>query len=351
VVVRGNGTKLGWGAPVEGVDLVVDTHRLDRIIEHAPGDLLVRTQAGVALSTVQDRCAGSGQMLALEPIVAGGTVGGTIATDASGPRRLRYGTCRDLLVGITVVLADGTVAHAGGKVVKNVAGYDLGKLYIGSFGTLGVVTEAVFRLHPRPAAVALASVTVPDAHSAAQAAARVRGSQAALSALEVDRPDPAGPLVVAALVEGAAASARADRVAGLLGPGATVADAMPDWWGTAPWRAGGTALKISVPLSRVADAMMSLQRHASGLPLALRGSLGTGVLYAGVPGPAPLRELVAALRADLSTMDGTAVVLATPTPHGLDQWGPVRGLTLMRQVKQRFDPHRLLAPGRFVGGI
>jgi glycolate oxidase FAD binding subunit len=150
VVARGRGTKMSWGLPPTSADLVVDLSGLDRVLDHQAGDLIVDTQAGARLSDVQDVVGKERQRLVLEETVPGATVGGTLATNASGPQRVLFGTARDLLIGITVVRADGIVAKAGGRVVKNVAGYDLGKLMIGSYGTLAVITEAVFRLHPLP---------------------------------------------------------------------------------------------------------------------------------------------------------------------------------------------------------
>ena len=335
VLPRGAGTKLDWGAPPSGVDVEVDMRGLDRIVEYAPGDLVVRVEAGVPLAALSEHCAPAGQMLALDPIVPGGTVGGTVATNASGPGRYRYGTCRDLLIGVTVVLADGTVARSGGKVVKNVAGYDLGKLYTGSYGTLGVVTEAVFRLHPLPVGRAYVSVVAEGPAEAAAAAERVRRSQLAVSAIEVDRPDPTGPLTVTALVDGA---------------GAEGEPRPPPWWGTAPWPAGGTGLKVSARLSRLGAVLDLLGRPG----VTVRGSLGAGVLYAGMPADTPVEAvagLVADLRAALAPGEGSAVVVCTPVSDGLDRWGPVLGLELMRRVKARFDPRGLLNPGRFVGGI
>jgi glycolate oxidase FAD binding subunit len=355
VLARGAGTKLDWGAPAEGVDLVVETGGLDQILEYAPSDLVVRVQAGVPLATLQERCVAVGQMLALDPVVAGGTVGGTLATNASGPYRMRYGTCRDLLIGVTVVRADGTVARSGGKVVKNVAGYDLGKLYIGSFGTLGLITEAVFRLHPRTADRAVVSVTAADPADAVAAAGRVRQSQLAVSALEVGWPDPAGPLVVAALVESPGeVRARAGRVAELLGGAATVAGQLPSWWAAPPWLPGGTTVKLAVPLSGLATALDLARRCGAGLPLSMRGSLGSGVLYAGLPPDVPPARVVAvveALRGGLSTVRGTAVVLSTSIADTLDRWGPVAGAGLMRRIKAEFDPDRRLSPGRFGAAI
>src|SRR5664280_3036739 len=151
VGVRGASSKLGWGMPPAGLDLLLELSRQDRVLEHAAGDLVVRAEPGVRLVALRERLAPARQQHALDPPEPGATVGGVIGANASGPSRLRYGTARDLLIGITVVLADGTVARAGGKVVKSVAGYDISKLYIGAVGTLGLVTEAIFRLHPVPA--------------------------------------------------------------------------------------------------------------------------------------------------------------------------------------------------------
>jgi len=182
VVARGSGSRLDWGAPPRSCDLVVDTLRLDRVVEHAAGDLVTRVQAGVGLRELGELLAAAGQQLALDlmpgangqDLAGSATVGGTLATGMAGPRRLRYGTPRDLVIGITVVRADGTVASSGGKVVKNVAGYDLGKLFAGSYGTLGLIAETVFRLHPLPTAAAYTTVDgagPADAYRAVAAAA------------------------------------------------------------------------------------------------------------------------------------------------------------------------------------
>src|SRR4051794_32487809 len=162
VRVRGGGSKWSWGADRPDPDLVVETGGLSQIVEHAAGDLIVTVQAGVRLADLQAHLGASGQWLALDPPEADATIGGIVATGASGPRRLRYRTARDLLIRVTVVLADGTVPRSGGKVVKNVAGYDLGKLFTGSFGTLGVVAECTFRLHPLPAARRVVTVATDD---------------------------------------------------------------------------------------------------------------------------------------------------------------------------------------------
>ena len=147
VVPRGGGTGLGWGAPPASCDLVLDMTAMDQVLEHAAWDLVARVQAGATMGHLASVLASAGQQLAIDA-PADATVGGVVATGTAGPRRFRYGAPRDLLIGITVVRADGVVARSGGKVVKNVAGYDLGKLFSGSQGTLGLITEATFRLHP-----------------------------------------------------------------------------------------------------------------------------------------------------------------------------------------------------------
>ncbi len=183
VGVRGAGTKATWGGIGTRPEIVVDTTGIARLVEHARGDLIVTVEAGARLQDVQDALAPAGQWLALDPPEDGATIGGVVATAASGPHRLRFGTPRDLLIGVTVVLADGTVAHSGGKVVKNVAGYDLGKLFCGSFGTLGVVASCTFRLHPTPAACRVLSVETDDP---AAAAAELRRTGVVPAAVEWD---------------------------------------------------------------------------------------------------------------------------------------------------------------------
>ena len=185
VAFAGGASKLGLGNPPERADLLVSTGRLDQVLEHAAGDLVVRAQAGVRLADLQAALAPAGQWLALDPPEPRATVGGVVAANASGPRRLRYGTVRDLIIGITVVLADGTVAHAGGKVVKNVAGYDLAKLFCGSLGTLGMVAEVIFRLHPLPAAAAVVTLEVEEPAQAGRAVQRLLRSPLEPSAVEL----------------------------------------------------------------------------------------------------------------------------------------------------------------------
>jgi glycolate oxidase FAD binding subunit len=349
VVIRGAGTKLDWGMPPHRLDLIIDTHRLAGVVEHAAGDLITVVGAGTRLDDLEL----PGQQLALDCPLPGATVGGTVAVNVSGPRRTLYGTARDLLIGITVVRPDGKVAHAGGKVVKNVAGYDLGKLFIGSYGTLGLITECAFRLHPRPAASAVVRAVAPDPAAAGRLVAAVLGAQLVPSAIELDAPPGDPGVEVAVLVEGVPAGVR-DRAAALRALlGDTAEEAAPPWWGALPWRAGDAGLKLTAPLSRV-PALVGAARE-SGAPVAVRGSAGSGVLYAGLPAgdPAEVARVVEALRAAAVRAGGHAVVLTAPPEvrRIVDMWGPVGGLALMRRVKDQFDPGRRFAPGRFVGGI
>ncbi len=300
----------------------------------------------------------AGQQLALDTPLSAATVGGTLAVSTSGPRRLLYGTARDLLIGITFVRADGVVAKAGGRVVKNVAGYDFGKLLTGSYGTLGVITEAVFRLHPLPAARRVVVAPYPDATAAGRAALGVLGSQVVATAVELD--DHAdGTVSVTVLVEGieAGVAGRTDVVRGLLGEGAAVRDDLPDTFGVLPFQSGGTGVKVTSSLTGVGPVLAAARRlgQETGAAVVARGS-AAGVLYAGLaPGTDPDRvaTVLAGLRAAAAAHDGTATVLDAPPEvrDRVDVWGPVPGLDLMRRLKHELDPAGRLSPGRFVGGI
>ncbi|MGH3906997.1 MAG: FAD-binding oxidoreductase [Pseudonocardiaceae bacterium] len=349
VVARGSGTRLCWGAPPRELDLIVDTSRMNAVVAHAAGDLVVTAQAGLALADLQDALAPYGQRLALD---GGGTIGGTIATATAGPLRYRYGSVRDLIIGITVVLADGTVTKAGGTVVKNVAGYDLAKLYTGSLGTLGIITEAVFRLHPLPEADRWVTVTAPGPAPAVDSVAAIRDSQNDPVALEVDRSAPGGPVIVGVAVEGVTEGigARADDVARLLGEAAhakaTITETPPPWWGLPPYPPQGPGVVLTCEPTGLGDLL-------AAAPGALRGSAGAGVLAAGLPDDDRLGPELAELRRIAARHGGCAVLRCAPPQRkaDLDGWGPVPALALMRRLKDEFDPEHRLAPGRFVGGI
>jgi glycolate oxidase FAD binding subunit len=350
VVPRGRGTKMSWGMPPTSVDLVVDVSAMDRVLEHAAGDLIVSTQAGARLRDVQQTLAAGGQQLAVDETVDGGTIGGALATNATGPRRLFAGSWRDLLIGITVVRADGVVAKAGGRVVKNVAGYDIGKLMIGSLGTLAVVTEAIFRLHPLPETQQWVTVPVDDPQDALRLVQSVVHSQAVPTGIEVDWPV-TGPGSVSVLLAGKAdgVAGRARTVGELLGATSSAAGDRPAGWGSYPWGDGRTGLKLTFVLTGLGDVLAAARETGADL----RGSGGTGVVYASVADPDRVPAAVERLRAVCARHRGSTVVVDGPptAKRSVDVWGPVPALDLMRRVKDRFDPEHRLSPGRFVGGI
>jgi glycolate oxidase FAD binding subunit len=376
VVPRGGGSRLSWGLPPRRCDLVIETRRMNRVIEHASGDWIASVQAGVTIEQLAGVLGQAGQQLSLDvPAPAGGdagTVGGVLATGMAGPRRLRYGTPRDLVIGLTIVRADGKLARSGGKVVKNVAGYDLGKLFAGSFGTLGLIAEATFRLHPLPAAAGYVTRECGTAEQAAAAVATAVESPLAPAAVEIDRREPGGPVLVSVLIEGhpSGVPARVAQMRDLLDGGAALAtdsDEAPGWWGHGAAAASdSTLIRVtfwSSALRSVLDAL-DAAADASGLRPAVGGSPGAGVLYAAVDSlaePAAVASLVAALRASIGHVPsagypparGSVVVLnAPPQVRGaVDVWGPVPGGALMRSVKDQFDPGHRMAPGRFAEGI
>ena len=408
VVPRGAGTKLDWGLPPRRCDVVADTARLDRILEHAAGDLVVRVQAGVPVRRLQAELARAGQQLALDPPDAGGTggsVGGLIATGMAGPRRLRYGAPRDLLIGITVVLADGTVASSGGKVVKNVAGYDLGKLFAGSRGTLGLIAEATFRLHPVPPDSTYVTLPCRGTALAAEAVRAAMGTQLAPSAVEIDARGRGEPITVAMLLEGrpdavaersakmretlSGAIATAGAGNGGTAGSAEASAAPPAWWNRSAAGPGGTLLQVAYPpadFRRVLDAIDTAAESAGKIDPVVRGSAGMGVLAIGLDAapaglndadsPAVVEYFVATLRrliagqgrgagpegsrpgagseSEHTGLPGASVTVVHAPPEvrdRLDMIGPVPALGLMRAVKDQFDPGHLMAPGRLTGGI
>jgi glycolate oxidase FAD binding subunit len=335
IVPRGAGTKLRWGAPPERCDLVVETLRLNRVIDHAAGDLVVTTEAGTGLAALQETLAGADQQLALDDLVAGATVGGALATALAGPRRLLYGSARDLLIGVTVVRADGVVARSGGRVVKNVAGYDLCKLYTGSRGTLGLIVEAAFRLHPLPKASAYVTATASDAGQAREMVRALASSVLVPAAIEVDGPE---PLTVAALLEGMPGAVRLRAEAARELVGGVLDDHPPAWWGHLP--EGAVLAEVRAVPTRL-EALLG----ALGDGARLRGSAARGVWHVALPAAGAAGALVR-LREH-----GQVVVLDAPDGTGLDRWGPIPALSLMRRVKDEFDPGHRLSPGRFAGGI
>ncbi|WP_159939853.1 MULTISPECIES: FAD-binding oxidoreductase [unclassified Nocardiopsis] len=354
VVARGGGTALDWGSPPRRLDLLVDTTGLSWI-EHIAGDLVVEVGAGTPVAELYDALAAAGQRLSADPVRTGGTVGGMVATGVSGPRRLLSGALRDLVIGMTVVRADGVVARSGGRVVKNVAGYDLAKLHTGGLGTLGVVASVAFRLHPAPPALRLVSRAPRSPEEAEEALAALRRTAVVPSAVELDR-SPEGGWRLEVVLEGTpdGLAARVAETARALGGDPEAADALPGDWGLLPRR--GTLALVSVPPAESvrAAARVGGLAASAGARVRVRGSLRTGTLYACLP-PGTPAEAVRAVAEGVRARPGWSATLLRAEPHvhdaGVDPWGEVPGLPLMRALKDSFDPDHRLAPGRFAGGI
>lgn len=338
VGIRGRGTRARWGAPGADPEVLVDLSAMNRVVEHAAGDLVVTVEAGALLADLQEALAPHRQWLALDP-PDGGTIGGILAIADSGPRRLRFGTPRDLLLGVTVVLADGTIAKSGGKVVKNVAGYDLGKLFTGSYGTLGVIARATFRLHPSFVARRVVSVRCDDPWSPARAVLRAAATPTAIEWYD-------GTLHVLVESSEAAVNAQAADVARLVG-GDVSAD-LPAGFTGRPARTGDMRLKLTHRLSALSDVVAAVR--AAAPDALLRSHAGSGVLWASTP---PDSTVLEQLRTAVAAYDGSAVVVDAPDEfkQSVDVWGPVGGLAVMRRIKEQFDPDARMNRGRFAGGI
>ena len=186
ILARGGGSRMSVGGLPERIDIVIETNKLTRVLEHEAPDLTCHVEAGLTLAALQAQLAQKGQWLALDPPdAAQATIGGLLASNASGPKRLRYGSARDLVIGLHVVQANGELSRSGGQVVKNVAGYDLNKLYIGSLGTLGIIVDANFKLHPLPAAERTLLLTFTNATDAMRTTIALLGSLLTPSAIEL----------------------------------------------------------------------------------------------------------------------------------------------------------------------
>lgn len=356
VRIVGARSKLSWGRPVGESGLELQTTALDAVVEHNAGDLTAVLQAGVPLVRAQETVATCGQMLALDPWPGAqeeATIGGILATGDSGPLRHRYGAPRDLVLGMTVVLSDGTVAKSGGQVIKNVAGYDLAKLFCGSFGTLGLIASVNVRLHPRPSDVATARGASDDPGVLARAALAVAGHPLELEALDFSYEDGQGAIL--AQCGGALAASRAERMAQLMGElGLEATEVVND--DTALWtaqRAGqraqppdGAVLHVAARPSRLAELLEAV-RDCAGRAV---GRVALGLSYLQVE-PEALPALVQALPqpASWTLLDAPGRVRGEMDPWGEDAAGP--RLELMRRIKMRFDPTGTCNPGLFVGGI
>jgi glycolate oxidase FAD binding subunit len=358
----GGGTALDLGPPPNGLDAVVRTERLTRIVEHVPSDMVVVVEAGVTLAALQAALAAHGQQLALDPPwPERATVGGLVATGAFGPRRARYGAIRDLIIGVTLVLADGTVARGGGKVVKNVAGFDLPKLACGSLGTLAMIATVSFRLHPLPekrATVLVPGVRGDDVYSvmlAARAAQLEPTSAVALSSPETGRFD----LGVHFEGFGLGVDQQVARMVKIGRSTAAASEPLSDDAAAAFWRrhdAVRAASPVRVRASCLPMQFQHIVEHLTGIgDVAWYAMLGMGFASGALGDPEATAAAVASVRDELEPGGGSLVVEAAPPElrAAVDPWGKVSppAFKLMQQLKLRFDHQWRLNSGRFVGGL
>ncbi|MGA8233208.1 MAG: FAD-binding oxidoreductase [Candidatus Acidiferrales bacterium] len=361
VVPRGGGTKSDWGNPPRRADAVLSTRRLIRILEHAWGDLTLSVEAGCTVAQVQAALAKHRQRLAIDPLwPERATIGGILAANDSGILRTRFGSLRDLIIGITIALPSGVLARSGGKVVKNVAGYDLPKLNTGALGTLGVITQAVFRLHGLPRESRSVSFASDSLGKICARMNALRDSNLSYTALQV-RANGEGNYRLDLLWEGTPEGIAAqDRE--LRSITADLQSADPSGcWSTRQslWEERGrprAVVKISVlpmDLANFCAAVESCKAAQSIWWELIFQSLGVGLLR--IEGDeSQLVDTLTRLRPHAEKSSGSLVVLSAPLgiKRRIDSWGdPGDALPLMRAVKQQLDPHGILNPGRFVGGI
>lgn len=352
VSTRGGGTKTGWGNAIQRCDIVLSMARMSAVIEHAASDLTVSVQAGCTIDALQTVLASERQQLAFDPLwPERATVGGALATNDSGSLRVRYGALRDLVIGMTLALPDGTLAKSGGKVVKNVAGYDLPKLATGSLGTLAVITDAVFRLHPIFAETQCFSVPMTNAEAANKLILAMLDSKLAFTGLQmrVERED---FVQVDVRFEGTAAgvTAQTEQLRKMVEPAQATAVTTEKFQARQGlFQPGSVVAKFSTlpaDLAMFCEEVAYHARDAKWSIVAQANGIGYLRIAAGV-------EALRKLRSSLEPA-GSFVILQCPPEikQQIDVWGtPGDALPLMRRVKEQFDPKGTLTPGRFVGGI
>ena len=388
VIPWGGGTQMVLGNTPRGVDLVLGLGRFNHILFHEPADLVASVEAGIALETLQEELARKGQFLPLEaPLPSRATMGGILASNASGPSRLAYGTPRDWLIGIRVVHSDGTVTKSGGRVVKNVTGYDLNKLYVGSLGTLGVIVEATFKIAPLPSDKMTLIATYPSLSSAvdsAQALFRQRFTPHALQVVDREimnrvpglgtRESSKAAVLVLLVGRRAAVKRKADDSARMMESGSTGAvESLSQKEGDGLWQAitdlGWTEestphlmAKVSILPSQMGEFLAS-GGSSDGSPFG-RGvvaDVGSGLVHLlwwaedGTSGVGEFVEnAIGRLWEEIRRYTGHVVVERCPpaVKSKIDVWGDsIEGMAIMRRIKQELDPAGVLNPGRFAGRI
>lgn len=350
VSARGGGTKYLWGNAV-AAQVVLETRRLAGIREHVWQDMTATVGAGTTWQELEQALAAHGQRVALDALFAGSaTVGGVIATNDSGSLRMRYGSLRDLVLGMTIVLADGTIARSGGKVVKNVAGYDLPKLLTGSFGTLGVITEVTFRLHPLQTSTKTWTLRAADVRVLAEVAQKIVTGAMSVESLQMRNEVNGFVLDVrfATLPESLAEhEARLRAFAG----DTTMAAGGDEVWAereTLFGIPGATVLKVTSLPAKMAAIVDGFSRVGARCVADAVGIVTVALLGK----PDGIAALIEDLRARLRADGGMVVVLRAADGMNAERWGgSPPAIEVMRAIKREFDPKNVLNPGTFVGGI
>ncbi len=370
VVPRGGGTMFDLGAPLERVDMGLSLEKLANVLDYQPANLTVRTEAGITLGDLNRRLGEHGQWLPLDPPCASrATIGGILATNAGGFLRVRYGSARDLLIGIRVALPDGQIVKGGGQVVKNVAGYDLPKLFIGSLGTLGVIVEATFKITPLPPKTTTLVAGFSDLQPACAVALRVLHSPLLPTSMTILNPAASKQYeqsehYALAVRFGGISSAIARQLNDVAqwarSNGSVSSTKLEDdaalWSGLSDFAADNeTVLKVGVLPTQLAAAGNAAERLAdqNGLDCAFTAN-PVGILHVALKGePEKVKSAVASLRQTTTTTGGHLVVQRAPRAlrEQIDVWGPLQNSSLMRKLKQEFDPQGILNPGRFAPGV
>jgi glycolate dehydrogenase FAD-binding subunit len=358
VTPTGSGTKLAWGNPVAST-ILLSLDRMNALREHAWEDMTCIVQAGCPWSAMQSELTKRNQMVALDPLWPDrATVGGIVSTNDSGALRLRYGSLRDLVLGVTVVLADGTIARSGGKVVKNVAGYDLHKLLIGSYGTLGVIAEVNFRLHPIEEHAQTWTIA-GDTGLLGELMMRVMDSTMQVSAMQLRGLHHYGSDCLDVRFAGHpdCLASQHEQLLTMSG-GVEISPADETVWQTRERifddaiARDGLVLKLAMLPSQIPAVHRKVAAWGSETACVTQAN---GLMTAAVLDRYTYCEFpVNDLREMLRDTGGSVVVLLMPETlrNEFDAWSSdSTALPLMREIKHRFDPHRILNPGRFVGGI
>ncbi len=364
VVPWGAGMHQYIGNPPPDGALFLHTGALNRIVDYTPSDLTITVEAGVSLAAIQEVLRPHGQWLPWElPGSTQATIGGLLAVGVAGPLRLGYGTARDRTLGMRMVLGDGRLVKSGGRVVKNVAGYDAHKLHIGALGTLGVIAEVTFKLAPLPERQATCQCECTTLGQALELAERLRVLEPA-GLLVVSEASAPGVYQLIARFDGVAAAV-ARRLASAA-EAARAADARFDDTVAWEWVAGllasymtrdtGASVIVRAGVRPAAlPALLAAVEHLA--PQGQHSTValcGVGLAYMRWPTNDTLQSALAALRATLGPEGGYAVVESLPEElrSQIDVWGPVpQTFALMRELKARWDPRGVLNPGRYVGGM